>query len=84
MFGQLIHQASHGLGTTDEEDEAVQVARAVHVNTAARTLALGIALNSSWPRVTVTSMATEMAKLVNRFDSDMKIEMELGWAPAAG
>ena len=39
MFGPSVNQASHGLGTTDEEDEAVQVAQAVLASTAARTLA---------------------------------------------
>ena len=75
MFDQLIHQASHGLGTTDEEDEAVQVARAVHVNTAARTLALGIALNSSWLKDTVTSMVMAMEKPANRSDDHLSIAL---------
>ena len=62
------HQASHGLGTTGGGDGAVQVAQAVLASTAARTLALGVALNNSWLKATVTSMVTEMEKLVSHSD----------------
>ena len=68
VFGPSVHLASHGLGTTDREEGAVQVAQAVLASTAARTLALGVALNNSWLKATVTSMVTEMEKLVNHSD----------------
>ena len=68
VSGPLGHRASHGLGTTGGGDAAVHQAQAVLVSTAARKLALGVALNSSWLKVTVTSMVTEMEKLVNHSD----------------
>ena len=66
MSGPLGHQASHGPGTTGGGDGAVQVAQAVLASTAARTLALGAALNSSWQKGTVISMEMEMVKPANR------------------
>ena len=68
VCGPLGHQASHGLGTTGGGEAAVHQAQAVLASTAARTLALGVALNNSWLKATVISMATAMAKLVNRSD----------------
>ena len=68
VSGPLGHQASHGLGITGGGDGTAQAAQAVHVSTAARTLALGVALNNSWLKATVTSMVTEMEKLVSHSD----------------
>ena len=66
VSGPLGHQASRGLGTIGEGDAAVHPAQAVLANTAARTLALGDRLNSSWRKGTVISMAMEMEKPANR------------------
>jgi hypothetical protein len=44
----------------------VQVALVVLANTAAKRLALGVALNSSWLKYTVKSMVMMREKLVNR------------------
>ena len=70
-FGPSVHQASHGLGTTEREERAVQVALVVLANTAAKRLALGVALNSSWLKDTVTSIVTVMEKPANHLDDFM-------------
>ena len=44
----------------------MQVALVVLANTAAKRLALGVALNSSWLKYTVVSMVMVIEKLVNR------------------
>ena len=68
VFGPSVHQASHGLGTTEREERAVQVAQVVTASTAARTLALGVALNISWLKDTDISTVTVMEKPVNHSD----------------
>ena len=68
MFGPSVHQASHGLGTTEREERAVQVALAFLENTSTKRLALGVALNISWLKDTDTSIVTVMEKLVNHSD----------------
>jgi len=64
-FGLSAHQVSQGLGTTEGEEGAVQVAQAVLLNTVARILAHGVALSSFWRKDTVTWMVMEMEKPVN-------------------
>ena len=71
VSGPLGHRASHGLGTIGEGDAAVHQALAVLASTAARTFALGVALNNSCLKVTVISMATETEKPANRSDEPL-------------
>ena len=68
--GLLGHLASHGPGTTGRAEGAMQVAQAVLVNTAVRTLGPGDRLNSSWPKDTAISTVMAMVKLANRLDED--------------
>ena len=67
--GPLDHQASHGPGTTGGGDGTARVAQAVLASTAARTLALGDRLNSSWLKDTDISMVTVMEKPANHLDN---------------
>ena len=62
MSGPLGHQASHGLGTTEGKEGAVQVAQAVLENTAVKTLALGRALSNFYPKGIVTLIEIEMGR----------------------
>ena len=71
VSGPLGHRASHGLGTTGKGDAAGHQAQAGPVNTAARTLALGVAPNSSWRKETVILMVTVMEKPANRSDDHL-------------
>ena len=68
VSGPLGHQASQGLGTTGGGEGTAQVAQAVLVSTAARTLALGDRLNSCWLKATVISMVMAMEKPANHSD----------------
>ena len=80
--GPLDHQASHGLGTTGGGDGTAQVAQAVLASTAARTLAPGAALKSSWQKVTVISMVIATEKPANH-SGDVALErMALGQVSA--
>ena len=73
VFGPSVYQASHGLGTTDREEGVVQVAQAVLASTAARTLALGTALNNCYPKGIVTSIEIEMGRHVRGCDNQSQI-----------
>ena len=73
MSGPLGHQASLGLGTTGGGEAAVHQVQAVLASTAARTLALGDRLNSSWQKGTVISMVTAMEKPANH-SGDVALE----------
>ena len=55
----------------------MQVALVVLANTAAKRLALGVALNSSWLKYTVMSMVLVIEKLVNRSADFARTRMAL-------
>ena len=65
VSGPLDLLASHVLGITEREEVVVQIAQVVLASTAARTLALGVAPNSSWSKDTVISIVIVMEKPVN-------------------
>ena len=78
VSGPLDHQASHVLGTIGEEDAAVHQSQAVLANTAARTLAPGDRLNSSWQKGTVISMVTATEKPANRLGKALANQLGKG------
>ena len=75
-FGPSDNRESHVLGTTAREERAVQPNPAVAGNTSVKTLALGVVLNSSWAKVTVTSMVMAMEKPVNH-SGDHTTELDI-------
>ena len=66
VSGLLGHLASHGPGTTGRAKGAMQIAQAILVNIAVRTLGPGARLNSSCHKDTNILTVIAMAKLANR------------------